>query len=350
MSFWTGRRVLVTGHTGFKGAWAARWLYRKGARVTGLSLPPEPAPNLSRSLRTEHLLQEHLVDLRKPDAVQTAVQESMPEIVLHMAAQPIVRVGYDDPIGTFATNIMGTSHLLESLRKIECLKAVLVVTSDKVYENDESGRAFTEEDRLGGDDPYSASKAAVEILAASYARSFFDIQGIPVATARGGNVIGGGDFSADRLIPDIVRAVQANTRLTLRNPNATRPWQHVLDCLSGYLHYTEQLAIHQQIPRAMNFGPNANEASMSVGQLTQHMLQKLGIGDDWALEEKPQPSEKLLLSVDARKASTVLGWSAKLDADKTIEWTTDWYSGFLAGADATNLTDAQIDAYEEFCS
>ena len=259
--FWRGREVLLTGHTGFKGGWAAIWLHRMGAKVTGLSLAPDQTPSLYDLARVGELTDSRIVDLRDRAAVAEVVGSKPFDMVLHLAAQPIVRTSIEDPIGTFASNVMGTAHLLDALRA-KTPQAVLCITSDKVYANHETGKAFVEADALGGKDPYSASKAASEIAVHSFARSYFDKAGVPVATARGGNVIGGGDFSRDRLVSDIVRAVRAGQVLTLRHPESTRPWQHVLDCVAGYLVYDyTHYHVHHHRPKT-NFGRRLREHHM----------------------------------------------------------------------------------------
>ena len=233
--FWAGKRVLVTGHTGFKGSWLALWLSSMGARVSGYALQPTTTPSLWQSVEGHAGIASTIADVRDPAALLRAFEAFRPELVFHLAAQSLVHASYGDPVGTYATNVMGTVHLLQALRTQTALKAVLAVTSDKVYANAETGRAFAEDDPLGGKDPYSASKAATEIAVQSFAKSYFEPAGVPLATARGGNVIGGGDFSPDRIVADIVRAARAQQPFVLRHPEATRPWQHVLDCLAGYL-------------------------------------------------------------------------------------------------------------------
>ncbi len=346
MGLWRGRRVLLTGHTGFKGAWAARWLARRGADVTGLALPPNTRPSLHEVLGTAHLAGEHMVDLCDLASVRRAVEVARPEVVLHMAAQSIVRASYHDPVGTYATNLMGTVHLLEALREIDALKAVLVITSDKVYENDEEGRAFRESDRLGGHDPYSASKAVAEVAVSSYARSYFMNRGVRVATARGGNVIGGGDFADDRMVPDIVRAARRNAALTLRNPTATRPWQHVLDCLSGYFAFAERLMVGEGEPAALNFGPPSDVPEIQTTELVERMQSAMGVESGWQHDVTPQPIEKERLSVDASEALRLLGWQARLDVKAAIDLTAAWYSAQARGEDMAAFTDAQIDFFE----
>ncbi len=350
MSFWATKRVLLTGHTGFKGAWAARCLALEGADVFGLALPPDPGPTLYAMAGSRHIAEEFFVDLRDLDALRAAIGKARPDIVLHMAAQPLVRRSYAEPIETYATNVMGTVHLLECLRGCKDLSVVLCVTSDKVYDNPETGVAFQESDRLGGHDPYSASKGAMEIVVASYARAFFDDRGVAVAAARAGNVIGGGDFSEDRLIPDILRAVQGNTPLVLRYPEATRPWGHVLDCLSGYFGYVTRLYDDPALPRAMNFGPSPDAPTITTGELADTMLAKLQPGTEWQLDQSKNPVEKKLLSLDPQLAMTTLGWASRLAGAGAIEWTADWYRAYLDGADMIVETDRQINAFRELAT
>ncbi len=342
-AFWRGRRVLLTGHTGFKGAWCARWLTTMGADVTGFALPPDTDPNMFELVDTGAV--SFLGDLRDRAAVLAAVRQAQPQLVLHLAAQPIVREGYSDPVGTFGTNVMGTVHLLDALRGQQDLQAVLIVTTDKVYENDEQGRAFTEADRLGGHDPYAASKAAAELATASFAQSFFDAAGVPVATARGGNVIGGGDFAADRLVPDIVRALRNNGTLELRNPNATRPWQHVLDCLDGYLTVMQSMITDPDTPLAVNIGPHDPADQRTVAQVTTAMQGALGTAGAWSLDTEESPREMSALALDPALARDRLGWQARLNSDQAIRWTADWYAAWANHADMTSMTDHQIDEY-----
>lgn len=343
-AFWRGRRVLLTGHTGFKGAWAAFWLTEMGAEVTGLALAPETDPALFDILGAQG--RSVICDLRDRDRVAAEVAAADPEIVLHMAAQPLVRRSYREPVETFATNVMGTVHLLDALRGAD-VRAILVVTSDKVYENDESGRAFAEDARLGGHDPYAASKAAAEIAVASYARSYFREAGVPLATARGGNVIGGGDFSEDRLVPDIIRAALTGNVLQLRNPEASRPWQHVLDCLSGYFAYLEGLATGRDLPPSLNFGPHDPADVLTVGAVTAEMCRAMGLPGDWQLDEAPAPHEMAALAIDSTRAGATLGWRGRLTGREAIRLTADWYAAWKNGADMTRVTRDQIAAYQE---
>ncbi len=291
--FWHGKRVLLTGHTGFKGSWCAEMLHSLGAKVRGLSIEN--------------------CDIRDPLEVDVAVDISAPEIVIHMAAQAQVRESYRDPITTYSTNVMGTVNLLEALRATGTARVILLVTSDKVYANDDSGRAFTEGTPLGGSDPYSASKACVEMIARSYRESF----GMPIATARAGNVIGGGDWSSDRLVPDIYRALAADKPVILRNPNSTRPWQHVLTCLDGYLRYCELLWRDPQTPRALNIGPSVSDRR-TVGEMAD------ALGVLWLPTSDPQPMEKRLLAIDCSMARKLLGDLPMIDA---VQWTAEGYAG-----------------------
>jgi CDP-glucose 4,6-dehydratase len=347
VSFWSEKRILLTGHTGFKGAWAARWLARMGAEVTGLALPPEPGPNLFQMLGQGHMAASHLVDLRDLTAVDAVVNSADPDLVLHMAAQPLVRLSYNDPVGTFGSNIMGTVHLLDAVRRLARPQAILVVTSDKVYANDNSGRAYVEVDPLGGHDPYSASKAATEIVAASFRDAYFAPAGVALATARGGNVIGGGDYSTDRLVPDIVRALSQNEAVALRNPGATRPWQHVLDCLDGYFTYLEAIASGRSLPAALNFGPLVGTPSVTVAVLTDALLTAMGRPAMHRLEPTIGPHEMARLSIDPSLAGKVLSWRPRLTTDAMLQLTAGWYAAEAAGQDILALTDAQIAQYQD---
>jgi CDP-glucose 4,6-dehydratase len=343
--FWRGQRVLLTGHTGFKGAWTALWLTRLGAKVHGLSLAPDSNTNAYDILVDGAAISSRIGDIRNRETLRQAVAEARPEVVIHMAAQALVRRSYRAPAETFDTNIMGTVNLLDALRNADGLQAALVVTSDKVYENREDGHAMDESDPLGGDDPYSASKAAAEIVTAAMTRSFFEERGIPVATARSGNVIGGGDFSEDRLVPDLWRARQAGRPLVLRYPQATRPWQHVLDPVGGYLLYLEKLASGACGRRALNFGPDDAE-TMTVAAVAERMMGDLGIKDAWVLAEGKQPKEKQTLTLNAGLAADTIGWRPALNMEQSVQWTADWYRAFDRGSDMRAFTMAQIDDYE----
>jgi CDP-glucose 4,6-dehydratase len=343
-TFWRGRRVLLTGHTGFKGSWAALMLGRAGAAVTGLALPSDTDPALFNLAGVAGDLDHRVADIRDRSAVAEVVAAARPEIVLHMAAQAIVRRAVYEPVETIAINTMGTANLLEALRSAPSLKAVVVATTDKVYANPESGRRFVESDPLGGDEPYSASKAAAEFIVRAYAETFFERHGIAVATARGGNVLGGGDFGEDRLVPDVVRAVSAGTTPLLRNPESTRPWQHVLDCLSGYLRYAEALVERRDVPRALNFGPSGEE--IRVRAVADAMLVAIGARPAWTRDPTVGPRESERLQIDSSAARRTLGWRDRLTSAEAIEWTAAWHKAHRSGEDMRAFSLAQIEAYE----
>jgi CDP-glucose 4,6-dehydratase len=344
-AFWRGRRVLLTGHTGFKGAWLSLWLEQLGAEVVGVALPPETEPALYSLLAPIIGLRSRVGDIRDPVMLAQAVAEARPQIVIHMAAQALVRRSYRRPMETFGINVMGTALLLDSLRTVSDLQAVLVITTDKVYRNSGRGEPFAENDPLGGADPYSASKAAAELATASMAASFFAGRGVAVATARAGNVIGGGDWSEDRLIPDIWRAVQAGAPLRLRNPQATRPWQHVLEPLGGYLHYAECLASRANVPRALNFGPPLGDVA-TVAEVADALLAALHPGQGWIRDDGEQPEEAQLLALDPTLATRSIGWRPKLAASQALQWTADWYRTVADGTPARAATLDQIARYE----
>ena len=340
--FWRGRRVLLTGHTGFKGAWAALWLMRLGARVTGFALPPEAEPSLYGLAGVAGDLDSRLGDLRTPQAVAAAVEAADPEIVLHFAAQPLVRRAIADPVETIAVNALGLAHLLAALRDRPTLQRILIVTSDKVYANPERGLPFAEDDRLGGKDPYSASKAAAEMIAHAFAATYFAPRGVALVAARGGNVIGGGDGAADRIVPDVVRAWARGERPRLRMPAATRPWQHVLDCLAGYLIYVEQAG--PAVPAALNFGPEPGPAT-TVAELTKTLLAALGARPEFDVETHPAAQEMKTLSVDSSLARATLGWRSRLSSAAAVRWTADWHSRVRLGETARAVSLDQIDGY-----
>ncbi len=343
-AFWRGRRVLLTGHTGFKGGWMSLWLARMGARPRGLALAPDTDPSLYALAGVGADAPGRIGDIRDASAIAAAIAEARPQIVLHMAAQPLVRRSVREPIDTFDVNVMGTARLLDALRGVDGIEAILVVTTDKVYENPEQGRPFAETDPLGGHDPYSASKAATEIIVSSYARTYFEARGVPLATARGGNVIGGGDFSADRVVPDIYRAMRAGEPVVLRNPGATRPWQHALDCLCGYLIFAETLASDPAAPRALNFGPTGG-AEVPVSALVEAMQKAMGARQGWRLAEGPQPREMKLLALDCSAAAKTLGFADRLAGEAAIAATAQWYLALTKGADMRAETLRAIDAY-----
>jgi CDP-glucose 4,6-dehydratase len=338
---WRGRNVLVTGHTGFKGAWLFLWLEALGAEVAGLSLEPPTTPSLHALLgRTVEP-----VDIRHLGAVEERLRTVEPEVVFHLAAQSLVRPAFADPVGTYEVNVVGTAHVLEASRSLRSSPAVVVVTSDKVYAPSADGKPHDEDSPLGGAEPYSSSKAGAELVAAAYRRSYFDGR---VATARAGNVIGGGDWAADRLVPDVLRALDRSERVALRYPQAVRPWQHVLDPLRGYLLLAERLLdAPAQAPAALNFGPDPGE-SCSVASLVDRLTQGFGGQPGWRSGKEAQVvPETAELRLDATRARAALGWSPLLGLDEAVDWTVDWHRRLGAGEDARALTLAQIAAYEE---
>ncbi|MEQ1672383.1 MAG: CDP-glucose 4,6-dehydratase [Hyphomicrobium sp.] len=344
-SFWKGRRVLLTGHTGFKGAWASAILCDLGAEVTGLALAPEGEDNLWKLVGQRLRMAHHCTDLRDRAAVEALCRQTRPQIVLHMAAQAQVRRSYEDPVGTFESNVSGPVNLLEALRAIDGIETVLAVTSDKVYYNDDSGRTFDERAPLGGSDPYSASKAACEIAVRSYAESYFKPRKIPIATARGGNVIGGGDFASDRLVPDLFRAAREGCTVELRYPKSRRPWQHVLDCVAGYLAFIEFLQSRADAaPPCLNFGPKPG-SDLTVAEIAEEIGRHLASGGAWRQAQGDTPPEKQVLRLDVSLAREVLGWNSKLEIAETIQWTADWYRAFIEGADPLELMRTQIAQY-----
>jgi CDP-glucose 4,6-dehydratase len=344
VSFWRGRRVLLTGHTGFKGAWAALWLAELGAEVHGFALPPDTNPSLWEELDGSPLASETLADLEDEEALEETVRRARPQVVLHMAAQTLVRRGIADPVRTVATNTLGTARLLAALSGADGLEAVLLVTTDKVYAN-AGRRNFIEADRLGGCDPYSASKAAAELVAHSFAVTYFDPVGVGVGTARAGNVIGGGDWAEDRLVPDVWRATRAGEPARLRAPEAVRPWQHVLEPLAGYFLYAQALQGDREAPRALNFGPAAG-ASLSAGDVAARVGTALGSTAEWEPDDRAHPEERAFLSIDSTLARETIGWAPRLDPEEAVEWTAAWYRDHSEGRSARALCLEQIRRYE----
>lgn len=342
-NFWTGKRVLLTGHTGFKGSWCALWLQSLGAEVTGFGLEPEAGNNLYDMARISGSCSSIIGDLRNAEDIREAVKAAKPQIVLHMAAQALVRRSFKDPIGTWETNVGGTLNLLEALRELHGLEAVLVVTTDKVYANDGVGKSFVETDPLGGKDPYSASKAATEIAVTSHALNYF--ADVPVATARGGNVIGGGDFSDDRLAPDCVRAAESGKPVVLRQPKSTRPWQHVLDCLCGYLLFIEKLVADPTCPRALNIGPAAAHI-LPVQRFAESLLSSLGVPELLDIREDMNSQEAPKLALDTSLARRTLNWSERLSGEAAIVATANWYKIWQAGCDMRRQTMDEVQSYE----
>ncbi len=339
--FWRGKQVLITGHTGFKGAWLAFWLSSMGAKVTGISLPPSGTLNLFKLINLERIINSQFADIRNADEVSNIIKKDRPEIVFHLAAQALVRPGYKDPLGTFSTNLMGTANVLNSLRDLDSVKAVVVVTTDKVYKNLERIEPYRETDTLGGHDPYSASKAASEIVISSYKDSYFAVQGIAIASARAGNVIGGGDWSEYRLIPDAIRAWNANLPLQIRRPKAVRPWQHVLEPLNGYLVLAEKIYRDSSLAGAYNFGPQSHEAA-SVQMVIELANRVYGCGDVLWGDGVEGPHEAGLLSLEISKAKEILDVIPRWNLLETIERTMVWYKQQKSGVDVRLLCEADI--------
>lgn len=344
--FWSGRRVLLTGHTGFKGAWLALWLRQLGAEVTGISLAPRDQRALFVSAGVSEDLSSNLyIDVREYGAIREAVEQARPQVVLHLAAQPLVRRSYADPLETFSTNVMGTAHVLEALRPLADVEAVLVVTSDKCYENREWPWGYREIEPLGGSDPYSASKACQEHVAAAYRHSFFGREGSTIlATARAGNVIGGGDWSEDRLVPDVIAALRAGQPVSVRNADAVRPWQHVLEALSGYLTLVERMAT-AEVSEAYNFGPEKEAEPWPVSRVVDYLTTRWGDGATWRSDGSMQPPEAHALEVDSSRARHELGWRTRLSTARALEWTLDWYRAQAAGQDVRTVTLEQLAQY-----
>lgn len=343
----SGRRIFITGHTGFKGSWLTWWLLRLGADITGYALEPDTTPALFDLLDLRSRITHHAADICDLERLRAAISQTQPDVVLHLAAQPLVRRSYAEPVATFQTNVMGSVNVLEAVREVACVRAIVNVTSDKCYENREWEFAYRENDALGGFDPYSASKGAAEIVTAAYRRSFFSESGsAAVASARAGNVIGGGDWAEDRIIPDCIRSLTAGQAIAVRNPGAVRPWQHVLEPLSGYLQLAAALLDDGSLASAWNFGPVAG-GNLTVRQVVEAVLDTWG-GGEWTgpREGETHPHEARFLKLDCAKATDVLGWSPVWDAQRAIRETTLWYRDLGSGSTAIDLTDACIDRYE----
>ena len=340
---WRGRRVFITGHTGFKGSWLALWLADLGAEVTGFALPPPAGPSLFEAARVEELVHHVVGDVRDADDVARAVAEAQPEIVFHLAAQALVRQSYVAPVETYAVNVMGTVHVLEACRGVASLRGVVAITSDKCYENQEWVWPYRETDPMGGHDPYSSSKGAAELVITAYRRSFFE-HGAGIASVRAGNVIGGGDWAADRLIPDLIRALLAGRRPLIRAPAAVRPWQHVLEALSGYILIAERLvAGDRSVGTGWNFGP-ANDDTKPVSWLVERLLERWG-AEGWDRPEGEQPHEATLLSLDCAKARRELGWRPSMRLAGALDQVVAWHQSVAAGADARMVTLDQLRTY-----
>jgi CDP-glucose 4,6-dehydratase len=348
--FWRKKKVFLTGHTGFKGSWMSLWLQNLDAEVVGYSLAPPTQPNLCDLADVEKGMESIRGDILDLEHLRRAVREHKPEIVFHLAAQSLVRRSYDDPIGTYATNVLGTAHILDAVRDVPSVRSIVVVTSDKCYENRGDQRAYRESDRLGGADPYSSSKAAAEIVTSAFRKSFFastkNETAVGVASARAGNVIGGGDWGADRLIPDVMRASLDGRDLLIRHPQAVRPWQHVLEPVSGYLTLAEKL--WQQPDRfseSWNFGPNESE-TLSVSTLLECLRELWGPGLSWRFDDGAHPHEAHYLSLDCTKSKAELGWEPRWNLNSALEATVQWYKAYQSHQDVRLLAQEQIRSYQ----
>lgn len=359
--FWRGRRVFVTGHTGFKGSWLCLWLQRLGAHVTGYALPPPTTPSLFETARVAEAMTSVLGDVRDLGGLTDAMRTHAPEIVVHMAAQPLVRLSYEDPVETYMTNVMGTVHLLEALRRVPGVRVAINVTSDKCYENREWIWGYRESDPMGGYDPYSNSKGCAELITDSYRRSFFnpaayERHGVALASARAGNVIGGGDWARDRLVPDILRALGGDAPLLVRSPASVRPWQHVLEPLSGYLRLAEALwSEGRRYVGGWNFGPDET-GSRAVAWVVERFCEQWnrtgrwanarGDRAPWRHTSTPQSHEAAMLKLDCSKARSLLGWTPRWQLAEAIDHIVEWHDAFLLNADMRALSLSQIALYE----
>jgi CDP-glucose 4,6-dehydratase len=349
-NFWHGKRVLLTGHTGFKGSWLSLWLRRLGAEVTGIGLEPITDPSLFELAAVGRLVDSHICDVRDAAGIAAIMRKARPEIVYHLAAQPLVRASYRSPLETFSTNVQGTANVLDSIRTVDGVRVVVVVTTDKVYRNLEHSRPYSEDDALGGYDPYSASKAAAEFVTASYRDSFLESRGIAVATARAGNVIGGGDWSEDRLIPDAIRAWSANQALLVRRPAAVRPWQHVLEPLAGYLRLAQCLWHDPMLAGAYNFGPDTHE-SATVKEVISIARDIFGEGDvEWG-DGSDGPHEAGLLALDTTRSAQKLGITPRWGLYDSVHHAIDWYRRHMScGERAGHLCESDISVFESVAS
>lgn len=351
-SFWRGKKVFLTGHTGFKGGWLSLWLSSMGAKVYGYSLSPNTTPNLYDSLGIGALIESSMIsDIRDLEALQKAMTFAKPDLVMHMAAQPLVRYSYVNPVETYQTNVMGTVNVLEASRHIPTIKATVVVTTDKCYENKEWAWGYRENEPMGGYDPYSSSKGCAELVAAAYRQSFFSVDNAKalgknlIATGRAGNVIGGGDWSGDRLIPDAIRAFEVGNPLLLRNPASTRPWQHVLEPLSGYLVLAQGLLSgNEKLASGWNFGPR-DEDARSVSSVIELLANRWGNDACWKQDGDLQPHEANFLKLDCSKAKLMLGWTPRWSLETAIEKIVEWNDAFKSGKSMRDVTLSQISQY-----
>jgi CDP-glucose 4,6-dehydratase len=343
--FWQGKRVLLTGHTGFKGSWLSLWMQSMGVTLRGVALEPPTEPSLFQVARVSVGMEHRLADIRDFHAVKSQFDEFEPEIVIHMAAQPLVRLSYQQPIETYATNVMGTAHVLEAARQCGSVKAIVNITTDKCYENREWVWGYREDEPMGGHDPYSSSKGCAELVSSAYRRSFLKDAGIAMATVRAGNVIGGGDWALDRLIPDVLRALQRNETVLIRNPHAIRPWQHVLEPLSGYLLLAERLHSHGQLDaEGWNFGPH-DEDARPVQWIVQRLCERWGNGASWALQPGDHPHEASYLKLDISKARQRLHWLPRWPLETALNHIIHWHRAWLDAQDMRAMCLEQIQKY-----
>lgn len=351
-NLWEGRRVFLTGHTGFKGGWLALWLASKGAQVRGYALDPSTEPSLFTAASIAEILDDDRGDIRDYPKLEASLVDFEPEVVFHLAAQPLLRRSYADPLGTYSTNVMGTANLLEAVRRSPGVRAVVCITTDKCYQNREWAWPYRETDPLGGHDPYSSSKACAEIVAAAYRDSYFPVSRlsehrVAIATARAGNVIGGGDWSEDRLVPDLIRGFASGNPVLIRRPKAIRPWQHVLEPLQGYITLAEQLLSGKpDFVTAFNFGPSEDDA-WPVERIADKLAAMWGNGASWVRDNAPSVHEAHYLKLDSSKARSELGWRPRLNLETALDWTLRWYRQCQNGADMATETRAQIARYEQ---
>ena len=345
-NFWNGRSVFITGHSGFKGGWLSLWLKEMGANIYGYSLEASTNPNFFNIINLGYKIHNSVVgDIRDLPGLTKSMQEAKPSVIFHMAAQPLVRQSYKDPIETFTTNLIGTINVFEAARKIETVETIVNITTDKCYENQEWDRPYQETDRLGGYDPYSSSKACSEIATSAYRNSFLSEAGIKLASARAGNVIGGGDWAVDRLIPDFFRSIDNNETLRIRSPQAVRPWQHVLDPLSGYIMLAEKLVINSSnYSEAWNFGPEQSGAKTVLWVLDR--LSEKFTNSRWEIENTKQHHEASLLKLDISKAKSKLGWKPRWCLETAIDNTVEWYQAFKENKNMEDFTIKQIKLYQ----
>jgi CDP-glucose 4,6-dehydratase len=349
--FWDNRRVLITGHTGFKGSWLCLWLDALGAKVCGYALDPPTDPSLYALARIDDLIESTIGDIADYSALQSLISSFAPEVVIHMAAQSVVLDSYTEPVNTYTTNVLGTAHILESIRQAAIPCTVINVTTDKVYENTSLSVAYGESDRLGGRDPYSNSKACSELVSSAYRDSFFPLDkiadhGVSVSTARAGNVIGGGDWTPWQLIPDVAQALSRGEKVELRNPGATRPWQHVLDCLCGYMTLVEKQSLEpEKYSGEWNFGPDEKDVK-SVAYVVESVAQQWGVNDPWTTDSHAYAHEEPVLQLNSSKANERLGWRPRLPLDTAISWAADWYHSYFDAGDARELCQRQIHQFQ----